>query len=392
MCIVTQVPGHEVLPTRTAYAGFAVFGAFWGAWGASIPAIRDAAGVTDGQLGTALLFVGAGAVPAMLATGRAVDRWRRPVTAIALAALGLAGVAVAATARDFASLSIGLAVLGASSGAADVAINAAAGSAQRATARPVLTRAHGVFSAMVVVVSLLTGASSSLGAPVVTPFLVVAVGAGAAAIGVGLGPPTEPRTPVPEPTTSTPTRFAPLLVIGALGAMAFAVENAHQSWSAVFLGSELEAGPVLASAGPAVFAAVVALTRFSISPLGARLAPALVATGAATAAAGTVVMAGAPTTAIALVGLAIAAAGTAVVFPLLLGVLTAEVEDRARGRATSIVTTVAYLGFVAGPIYVGRWADAMDLRAALLAVAGLAAVLAAATLPALRSARRPASR
>lgn len=39
-----------------AYAGFAVFGGFWGTWGASIPAIRDQAGITVGELGTALLF------------------------------------------------------------------------------------------------------------------------------------------------------------------------------------------------------------------------------------------------------------------------------------------------------------------------------------------------
>jgi len=76
---------------RAAYAGFAVFGGFWGAWGASIPAIRDQAGVSDGQLGTALLFVGAGALPAMLLSGstllgvlsdRVPDGMRATATAI----------------------------------------------------------------------------------------------------------------------------------------------------------------------------------------------------------------------------------------------------------------------------------------------------------------------
>src|ERR671917_1494648 len=85
------------MPRRNAYAGFAVFGAFWGAWGASIPAIRDQAAVTDGQLGTALLFIGAGALPAMLLAGRAVDRWHERATALLLMALGGAGVAVAGT-------------------------------------------------------------------------------------------------------------------------------------------------------------------------------------------------------------------------------------------------------------------------------------------------------
>ena len=57
-------------------------------------------------------------------------------------------------------------------------------------------------------------------------------------------------------------------------------------------------------------------------------------------------------------------------------VLTAGVPDRVRGTATLAVTTVAYLGFLAGPAYVGAWADAVGLPGAMLAVAALALVLA----------------
>lgn len=138
-----------------ALAGFAVFGAFWGAWGASIPAIRDQAGVTEGQLGAALLCIGAGALPAMPLSGRAVDRCGLRATAALLALLGGAGLLVAAAARDLVTLALALALLGAVSGATDVAINTAAGSAQRASDRPVVGRAHATFSAAVVGASLL---------------------------------------------------------------------------------------------------------------------------------------------------------------------------------------------------------------------------------------------
>jgi predicted MFS family arabinose efflux permease len=169
-----------------AFAGFAVFGALWGAWGASIPAIRDQAGVTDGQLGVALLFVGAGALPAMPLSGRAVDRWGLRATAALLALLGGAGLLVAAAARDLVTLALALALLGASSGAADVAINTAAGSAQRASDRPVVTRAHATFSAAVVGASLLAGALRGLDAPVVTPFVLVTGAAAAVATALAL--------------------------------------------------------------------------------------------------------------------------------------------------------------------------------------------------------------
>src|SRR4051794_26991890 len=172
-----------------AFAGFAVFGAFWGAWGASIPAIRAQAGVTDGQLGAALLFIGAGALPAMLLSGRAVDRWGLRATAALLTLLGGAGLLVAVAARDLLTLAVTLTLLGAASGAADVAINAAAGSAQRASGRPVVTRAHATFSAAVVGASLLAGALRGLDAPVVTPFALVAGAAVAVAAALALAGP-----------------------------------------------------------------------------------------------------------------------------------------------------------------------------------------------------------
>jgi MFS family permease len=369
-----------------AYAGFAVFGAFWGTWGASLPAIRDQAGVTDGQLGTALLFVGAGALPAMLVAGRAVDRWPHRATAAFLTAFGGVGVVVAAAAHDMPSLCVALAFLGAASGAADVAINAAAGSAQRAAGGSVVTRAHATFSAAVVLASLAAGAMRALGMPVVTGFVVVAVAAAAVAAVVVA---TAPERPIaaPEAGSSLRTlgvRVWPLLVLGGLGAVAFAVENAHQSWSALYLGDVLDAGPALAAGGPAIFAAVVAATRFAAGAFAAARPTAVMVGGSLLAAGGTAVLSAAANVPTGLLGLALAAAGTAVLFPTLLNVLTARVDDGVRGSATSVVTTVSYLGFLAGPVYVGRWADAVGLSGAMLAVAALAvglALLGAAALP-----------
>jgi MFS family permease len=382
----------------TAYAGFAAFGGFWGVWGASVPEVREQAGLTDGQLGTALLFIGGGALPAMLLAGPAVDRWGHRVTAFLLAALGGAGVAVAHTGRGLVSLSVGLAVLGAASGAADVAINAAAGAAERASGRPVIARAHGVFSAGVVVASVAGGALHGRGSPVAVPFLLVAAVAGAAGIvallDTGTGSPGSPRPPAagrrvpterPQRRSGSGLPLVPLLVLGGLGSLAFAVENAHQSWSAVYLRDVQSAGPALAAVGPAVFAAVVALTRFAVAPLSTAHATLVLIAGAVAAAAGTVVVAGAPDVSIALTGLALAAAGTAVLYPTLLGLVAGQVDESARGTATSIVATVAYLGFLAGPVYVGRWAAAVGLPGAMVAVAALAAGLALVTWPALRT-------
>jgi predicted MFS family arabinose efflux permease len=372
---------------RNAYAGFAIFGALWGAWGASLPAIRDQAAVTDGQLGAALLFIGAGALAAMLLAGRAVDRWQERATAALLTLLGLVGVVVVLAAHDFSGLALSLALLGATSGAADVAINTAAGSAERAHGGAVIARAHATFSAAVVIASLTTGAVHAADLPTAIPFVAVAVAAvvvAAMILATGRDDPIPTRADKAAVSPGAKRlRLAPLLVIGGLGALAFAVENAHQSWSALYLRDVVGAGPAVAAAGPAVFAGVVAASRFVTGPLsGRRPRPALVG-GAVLAGVGTALVAAAGTLAVALTGLALTAAGTAVLFPTLIVVLTARVSDRARGTATSVVTTVAYLGFLAGPAYVGAWADAVGLPGAMLAVAALAlllAILAAATV------------
>ena len=97
----SSVPRAPVAGARAAYApyaAFAAFGIFWGAWGAALPALRTQAGVSDGQLGTALLFVGLGALPSMAFTGRAVDRFGLRVAAWLLATLAAAGLLISTTA------------------------------------------------------------------------------------------------------------------------------------------------------------------------------------------------------------------------------------------------------------------------------------------------------
>lgn len=365
-----------------------VFGAYWGVWGASVPAVRDQAGVSPAQLGTALLFIGLGALPAMAGTGRLVDRWGTRVAGPLIALLGLSGLVTALTARDLAGLAGGLLVLGATSGAADVAINALSAEAERASGRPVIARSHALFSAAVVAGSALAGGAAFARAPVALPF--AAVLAGGAVVGAvtfrGGAAPDESRDRGAG-TGVGRLPFLPLLVIGLISALAFAVENAHQSWSAVFLTDVLHAGTGLSAAAPAVFAAVASTARFALGDRGSRHPAAVLLLGGACAVAGTALVATSGRLAVALAGLAVAAAGTAVLYPTLIAAALAPVPDAWRGRATSRVATTAYLGFLAGPVIVGRIASAASLRTALLAVAALAAAFTLLAAPAARGVR-----
>lgn len=372
-----------------AHLASAAFGAFWGTWGAAVARVRDQAGLDDGRLGTALLCISAGALPAMLLTGRALDRWGLRCTAPLIAALGAAGLAAALTADGLASLCAGLTGVGVASGAADVAMNSVAGRAEQRSGRPVITRAGAVFSTGVVVSSLGTGTAYATGAPTWLPFaavLLLSTLAGAALLGALTGVPAAAPVTSPGPA-GTGLPLAPLLLVGVLGALAFASENAHQSWSVVFMQDVLATGPGLSATAPAVFAATVAATRFAVSAVRPAHARTVLVAGAAVAAAGATVVARAPSLAVALTGLVLAAAGTGALFPTLLSIVSRNVAETARGRATAVVTVVSYLGFLLGPVYVGLWSSTTGLRGAMLAVAVLGVALAALTLPLLRLSR-----
>jgi MFS family permease len=382
---VTKVHEQTMSSAVPAYWAFAAFGALWGVWGAALPQIRAQADVGAGQLGTALLFVGAGALPAMLLTGRAIDRWGRRVPAVALVALAAVAVLLAVFARGALSLSLLLLLLGAASGAADVAINAVAGAAERACERPVITFSHAVFSTAVVASSLLTGLLQRGAAPLWVAFgVVVAVAATAAWLLLrGEVTATAAARDVRDPAAGLvlPRRL-PFLLVGVVAALAFVVENAHQSWGAIYLVDVMGVSPAMAAVAPALFAAVAAVTRFAAGTL-SRVHPAVVLlTGGAAATAGTVVVATSRGVPLALLGLAGAAAGTAVLFPTLLSASTNGIDEAVRGRATSLVSTTAYLGFLCGPVVVGQLADNHGLREALIGVAVIAALFTALAWPA----------
>jgi MFS family permease len=136
--------------------GFAALGVFWGAWGAALPAVQRRSGAADAELGLALLLVGLGALVSMRGTGVVMDRIGPRLTPASVAIFGLVGV-LPGLAGSPGELYVSALVLGAASGAMDVAINADAVHWEVDTGRPILNLAHACFSAAVVPASLVTG-------------------------------------------------------------------------------------------------------------------------------------------------------------------------------------------------------------------------------------------
>jgi MFS family permease len=374
MGMAARVGGTGMAARVRVLGGFAAFGAFWGAWGATLPAIQSHAGVDDGQLGLALLCIGAGALASMRPAGTVVDRWGAPALPAALVAFAAAAV-LPGLATSTAGLSAALLALGATSGAVDVAINAEGVRTEAATGRPVMSLAHGTFSACVVAASLVAGGLRAAGAG---PELVLVLVAAAVAV-TAAALARAPAAAGPRARTRASLRRVPrlLLILGALCALAFFVENAWQSWGAVHLESDLDASPAVGALAPALFAGAAAVSRLGGHAVAGRVRElTLLRAGALLGAAGTLLGALAPAAGLALVGVVVAGGGISICAPVLFSIAGRGADEAVRGAAVSIVTTIAYLGFLVGPAAVGLLASATTLETSLAAVSGVALVLA----------------
>jgi MFS family permease len=374
-----------------ALLGFAALGVFWGAWGAAVPAVQRQAQASDGELGLALVLVGVGALVSMRATGVLGDRFGPRLTPIAVAAFGLAAV-LPGVAHSPSQLYVCLLVVGATSGAMDVAINADAVREEVRSGRPLLNLAHACFSAAVVAASLTTGLLRWAGAGPGLVFALAAAVVVLAAIAVRPGPAQAWEVAEADPPKLFERIPAWLLVIGLLGALAYWIEGAWQDWGAIHLERTLDAPPAVSALGPALFAAAMAAGRLAGNSLVDRWSERrLLVIGSLVAAVGTVSAAVTSSVGVAVVAILVAGAGCSVLAPTIIGVAGRAAAPRERATVVGSVTTLMYLGFLVGPALVGGLAELATLRTSLVGVAALALLLAflcaVVRLPAARSSR-----
>jgi MFS family permease len=375
-----------------ALVGFAALGVFWGAWGAALPAVQRQAGADDGELGFALLLVGLGALVSMRAMGVLIDRVGPRLTPLAVGVFGVAGI-LPALADSPGELYLFLLVIGATSGAMDVAINADAVREEVRSGRPLLNLAHASFSAAVVIASLATGALRWAGAGPGAVFGLAAAVIVLAAFTMRPSSPEPWKPPIPEARPKLFQRVpAWLLLIGALGATAYWIENAWQSWGAVHLERSFEASPGASALAPALFASAMAAGRFAVHWLARPGAErAVLIAGAAVAGTGSALAALSASAPVALLGIVVAGAGCSVCAPTIVSVAGRAAARHERATIVGSVTTLMYLGFLVGPAAVGGVADLTSLRTSLGGVAVLAFLLgllfAVVRLPAARSSR-----
>ncbi|MFC5724899.1 MFS transporter [Streptomyces gamaensis] len=378
--------GRQLARARRALAAvFAVHGAVAGGFATRIPWLQDRLGLTSGQLGLALAFPALASACAMPFASRVVRRLGSRAGLRLLLALWCASLALPALSPGLPALCAALACYGATSGTADVAMNALGVRTEERLGRPVMSSLHGMWCVGTLAGSAVGTAAAHAG---LDARLHLGLAAGVlAAVGLVvcrwvLDP---PPAPAPVPAAGARRRARELLpvrgvlVIGAVGFCAVFAEGASLDWSAVYLRDVLDAGAGLAAGCTTVFSCAMAGARLAGDAVVRRLgAVRTVRAGGLLAVAGGALVVAAPSaggSGAAVAGFALIGVGVSVVVPLAFA--AAGRGGRDAGRSIATVATVVYTSGLIAPTVIGRIADAASLPVSFAVVTALTAGLVA---------------
>jgi MFS family permease len=378
-------------PARTQAArtaSMAVFGVFtvvgivFATWMSRLPAIRDALGVTPGQLGLILLVGSAGSVIALPLTGSVVHRigtQRTTRTAALLATAGLVGASIG-LGLGSAPLVAGclfLALMGI--GAWDVSMNLQGTVVEHHLGRAIMPRFHAGFSLGAVAGAVLGALAAAAGIPAPWHIITAVTVALAAALwltGYYLpdGEMTATDDPGPEGAGGRSRALAAwteprTLLIGLMVLAAALTEGSANDWLALAVVDGFTTSDAVGAIAFGTFVAAMTVMRFAGTRLLDRFGRVpVLRMCAGLALVGLVVFALAPSLPLALAAIVLWGFGAALGFPV---GMSAASDDPARSAArVSVVSSIGYIAFLAGPPVLGMLADQVGYRVALLTIAG----------------------
>lgn len=363
---------REQSATRLMFfmAGFAT-----AAWAALVPFARLNTGVNDGTLGLLLLCLGGGALVAMPLTGMLTTRFGCRAVLVVSVLLFTLLLPLLSVVNDSALLAVALLGFGVGVGITDCAMNVQAIIVEKAANKPIMSGFHGFYSvggiagagAMSALMSLGFSplwASSLLAASMILMLLKCLSGLLSYA------------NPAEGPAFALPR--GAVLILGAICFAVFLSEGAVLDWSAVFL-IEYRAFPAGAGGmGFACFAAAMTLGRLTGDRIVARFGVyRVVVIGALTAAAGLGLSVLVPHWLFSLLGYALIGIGCANIVPVMFSAIGRQ-TSMPQVVAVPAVTTLGYMGVLAGPASIGFVAQISSLPVAFMLVAVMLLAVAAA--------------
>jgi MFS family permease len=372
-----------------AAATFVVFGIngfVFASWAARIPAVTETLHLTAGQMGTLLLCIAVGSLLALPTAGLVVGKIGTANTVRAgalVSALAGVGIALSLSTESVPGTAVALFFFGIGVGLWDVSQNIEGADVEHKLRRTIMPQFHAAFSGGAFVGALIGAGLSTIGVGLPLHLLVIA----GVVVVVAL---VAPRYFLPHiahalPVEGEPTaakgpsawRDSRTLLIGVVVLGATLTEGAGNDWIAKAtvdgLGSSESTGALMF----ALFVLAMTGMRF----LGGRVIDTygrvvVLRASMAAAAAGLCLFVLAGNIWLAGVGAALWGVGAALAFPM--GMSAAADDPKHAAARVSVVSTLGYVSFLAGPPLLGYLGDLTGIHLALLAI--LAPILVALLL------------
>jgi predicted MFS family arabinose efflux permease len=361
-------------------AVFFVDGALFATWASRIPALSDRVGAGAGILGLCLLAPAAAAVVSMPLVGRLLPgRSSAMFCRVAVAGLMVA-IMLPALARSVPALAASLLVVGVANSTLDLVMNAQGVSIERSMNRPILSSLHAAFSFGGFAGAGLGAIAAALHVVPLEHFAFAAVLFGVPGLLAAFQLPREDHDADVDAPKLRLTRIpARLALIGLACFFSLVAEGGASDWSAKLVRDELAGTAALGALAYAVFSIGMGVGRLLTDRLWARWgADGLLRRSGTLAAVGFAVGLGAGTAGSAVAGFLALGLGLAGVIPTLFRA-GADQPGVSTGPALAVVSSLGYLGFLAGPPIIGGLAQFTSLRVAcsVLVLAGLVVLLLA---------------
>lgn len=377
MTTTGELSSAQLLRARTAVVvAFIAAGLAFSSFIARTPALRDSLDLSTAQLGLLLLCMSGGAVAGLPLSGPIVHRLGpgRAVLAGAMSmTLGLTLLAIGMSTALVPIAAVGLVASGLGTGVWDVAMNVEGADVERRLGRSLMPRLHAGFSLGTVAGAGVGAACAALGIPLSVQLIGIIV---LLPIVVTLA--VRRFLPVPEATPDEPRsgsgvltawREPRTLVVGLM-VLAFAfTEGSANDWVAIAMVDGHGTSETLGAIAFGFFVAAMTAGRMVGGTALERFGRvATVRATAVIALAGLLLMLLGGSVPVALAGALLWGIGASLGFPV---GMSAAADDPARAAArVSVVSSIGYTAFIAGPPLIGLLGEHAGILRALFVVLG----------------------
>jgi len=367
---------------RTAVAvAFVVNGLLFASFISRTPALRDTLGLSSAQLGLLLLCVSIGAVAGLPLSGPIVQRLgasRAVLAGSVSSGLGLVGMGIGLLTSSVPLVAPSMVLVGLGMGVWDVAMNVEGADVERELNRSLMPRLHAGFSIGTVTGAGVGALCAALGVPLAVQVLAVGV---LAPISMVLTVPhflpghlTDTSSDdSPRASALTAWREPRTLAVGLM-VLGFAfTEGSANDWMAVAMVDGYGTSETVGALAFGIFVTAMTIGRLLGGTLLERFGRVPVLRGtAAVGLAGLLLVLLGGSAPVAMAGAVLWGMGAALGFPV---GMSAAADDPARAAVrVSVVSSIGYTAFLAGPPLIGLLAENVGILGALFVVVGALAL------------------